>query len=211
MHQLQRSWVRSQHPSAQWNLRGGRWSSVEYSTKEKSNSPSRLLYSYSLAAHDPAPHLFRIHSIIQPSISTLILCPPLPRSAISDTVYHSTTSDNSPLRLISSYPVAILQPVLILLTNLRAHISHLGTFVESKHMSSSFLINRFFSPDLADRTYVISWQCHPLFPHNEQKIRLCPHCTYDKNWNNDIDIDNDKAIVMKPSPPPIHVRPVTIP
>ncbi len=32
MHQLQRSWVRSQHPSAQWNLRGGRWSTVEYST-----------------------------------------------------------------------------------------------------------------------------------------------------------------------------------
>jgi hypothetical protein len=34
MYQLQRSWVRSQHPSAQWNLRGGRWSSVEYSTKK---------------------------------------------------------------------------------------------------------------------------------------------------------------------------------
>ncbi len=32
MHQLQRSWVRSRHPSAQWNLRGGRWSSVEYGT-----------------------------------------------------------------------------------------------------------------------------------------------------------------------------------
>jgi hypothetical protein len=28
MHQLQRSWVRSQHPSAQWNLRGGRLSSA---------------------------------------------------------------------------------------------------------------------------------------------------------------------------------------
>ncbi len=34
MHQLQRSWFRSQHPSAQWNLRGGRWSSAEYSTKK---------------------------------------------------------------------------------------------------------------------------------------------------------------------------------
>ncbi len=34
MPQLQRSWVRSQHPSAQWNLRGGRWSSVEYSKKK---------------------------------------------------------------------------------------------------------------------------------------------------------------------------------
>ncbi len=30
MHQLPRSWVRSQHPSAQWNLRDGRWSNVEY-------------------------------------------------------------------------------------------------------------------------------------------------------------------------------------
>ncbi len=35
MHQLQRSWVRSQHPSAQWNLRGGRWSSAEYCTNKK--------------------------------------------------------------------------------------------------------------------------------------------------------------------------------
>jgi hypothetical protein len=32
MHKLQRSWVRSQHPSAQWNLRGGRWNSAEYCT-----------------------------------------------------------------------------------------------------------------------------------------------------------------------------------
>jgi hypothetical protein len=32
---LQRSWVRSQHPSAQWNLRGGRLSSVEYCKKKK--------------------------------------------------------------------------------------------------------------------------------------------------------------------------------
>ncbi len=29
----QQSWVRSQHPPTQWNLRGGRRSSVEYSTK----------------------------------------------------------------------------------------------------------------------------------------------------------------------------------
>ncbi len=29
------TWVRSQHPPTQWNLRGGRWSSVEYSTKRK--------------------------------------------------------------------------------------------------------------------------------------------------------------------------------
>ncbi len=34
MHQLQRSWVRSQHPSAKWNLRGGRWSRADYSTKK---------------------------------------------------------------------------------------------------------------------------------------------------------------------------------
>ncbi len=35
MHQLQRSWIRSQHSSAQWKLRWGRWSSAEYSTKKK--------------------------------------------------------------------------------------------------------------------------------------------------------------------------------
>ncbi len=29
-----RSWVRSQHPPAQWNLRGSRWSSAEYSMKK---------------------------------------------------------------------------------------------------------------------------------------------------------------------------------
>ncbi len=39
MHQLQRSWVWSQHPSAQLNLRGGRWSSVEYSTNKSSPPP----------------------------------------------------------------------------------------------------------------------------------------------------------------------------
>jgi hypothetical protein len=42
MHQLQRSWVRSQHPSAQWNLRGGRWSSVENSTKKIKNLPQKI-------------------------------------------------------------------------------------------------------------------------------------------------------------------------
>jgi hypothetical protein len=39
MHQLQRSWVRSQHSSAQWNLRGGRWSSAEYSMKKNEKIP----------------------------------------------------------------------------------------------------------------------------------------------------------------------------
>ncbi len=44
MHQLQRSWVRSQHPSAQWNLRGGRWSSAEYCTEQKEKkSPKKIL------------------------------------------------------------------------------------------------------------------------------------------------------------------------
>jgi hypothetical protein len=43
MHQLQRSWVRSQHPSAQWNLRGGRGSSAEYCTKEKEKIPQKIL------------------------------------------------------------------------------------------------------------------------------------------------------------------------
>jgi hypothetical protein len=33
----QQSWVRSQHPPTKWNLRGGRWSSVEYSTYVENN------------------------------------------------------------------------------------------------------------------------------------------------------------------------------
>ncbi len=41
MHKLQRSWVRSQHPSAQWNLRGGRWSSAEYCTNKKKKIPQK--------------------------------------------------------------------------------------------------------------------------------------------------------------------------
>ncbi len=41
MHQLQRSWVRSQHPSAQWNLRGSRWNSAEYCTNKK-KSPKKI-------------------------------------------------------------------------------------------------------------------------------------------------------------------------
>jgi hypothetical protein len=44
MQKLQRSWVRSQHPSAQWNLRGGRRSSAEYCTnkKKKKKSPQKI-------------------------------------------------------------------------------------------------------------------------------------------------------------------------
>ncbi len=41
MHQLQVSWVRSQHPSAQWNLRGGRWSSVELVRKKYKKIPPK--------------------------------------------------------------------------------------------------------------------------------------------------------------------------
>ncbi len=52
MHQLQRSWVRSQHPSAQWNLRGGKWSSAEWSTKNIKNPlkkifEKKLFYTHS--------------------------------------------------------------------------------------------------------------------------------------------------------------------
>ncbi len=46
MHQLQWSWVRSQHPSAQWNLRGGRWSSVEYSMKKNHKIPQCIFILY---------------------------------------------------------------------------------------------------------------------------------------------------------------------
>jgi hypothetical protein len=38
MPKAKQSWVGSQHPPTQWNMRGGRWSSVECSTsKQKSN------------------------------------------------------------------------------------------------------------------------------------------------------------------------------
>ncbi len=42
MHQLQRSWLRTQHPSAQWNLRGGRWSNAEYCTNKKKKIPQKI-------------------------------------------------------------------------------------------------------------------------------------------------------------------------
>ncbi len=38
------SWVRFQHPPTQWNLRGGRWSSVEYSTSKKIQKIPPLKY-----------------------------------------------------------------------------------------------------------------------------------------------------------------------
>jgi hypothetical protein len=45
MHQLQRSWVWSKHPSAQWNLRGGRWSSAEYCTeKNREKIPQKNIW-----------------------------------------------------------------------------------------------------------------------------------------------------------------------
>ncbi len=37
-----RSLVRSQHPSARWNLRGGRWSSVEYRTKKNNKKIKKI-------------------------------------------------------------------------------------------------------------------------------------------------------------------------
>ncbi len=44
MPKSQQSWVRSQHPPTQWNLRGGRWSSVEPVHRKKSQkSPVRML------------------------------------------------------------------------------------------------------------------------------------------------------------------------
>ncbi len=45
-------WIRSQHPPTQWNLRGGRWSSVEYSTQNKKIPKIPLL---TFAAGYPAP------------------------------------------------------------------------------------------------------------------------------------------------------------
>jgi hypothetical protein len=57
MHQLQRSWVRSQHPSAQWNLRGGRRNSVEYSTKTLSPVVGKLCIRSS--------HTYNVSSVLQ--------------------------------------------------------------------------------------------------------------------------------------------------
>ncbi len=49
MHKLQRSWVRSQHPSAQWNLRGCRWSSAEYCTNKKKKIPPKNILKKKLS------------------------------------------------------------------------------------------------------------------------------------------------------------------
>jgi hypothetical protein len=48
MPKAQQSWVRSQHPPTQWNLRGGRWSSVEYRMWKK-RKPCVSLDIYSVA------------------------------------------------------------------------------------------------------------------------------------------------------------------
>ncbi len=53
MHQLQRSWVRSQHPSAQWNLRGGRWSSAEYCTKKKFKKSPKIPPCWRMLGSNP--------------------------------------------------------------------------------------------------------------------------------------------------------------
>ncbi len=50
MHQLQRSWVRSQHPSAQWNLRGGRWNSANIVWKKTKKSPKKIFKKNILTA-----------------------------------------------------------------------------------------------------------------------------------------------------------------
>ncbi len=59
MYQLHRSWVRSQHPSAQWNLRGGRWSSAEYCTNKKreKNPPKNNKIKFSLLRKKTFPLL----------------------------------------------------------------------------------------------------------------------------------------------------------
>jgi len=61
MHKLQRSWVRSQHPSAQWNLRGGRWSSAEYcKNKKKKIPPKNILKKKIFLTHSWSfPFLFK--------------------------------------------------------------------------------------------------------------------------------------------------------
>ncbi len=52
--------VRFQHPVTQWNLRGGRWSSVEYSTKKEKNPPINFVVeSWNKAANSVRPHNLR--------------------------------------------------------------------------------------------------------------------------------------------------------
>jgi hypothetical protein len=55
MHQMQRSLVWSQHPSAQWNLRGGRWSSAEYSTKKNIKKSPTFPVAFVYVLHTAAP------------------------------------------------------------------------------------------------------------------------------------------------------------
>jgi hypothetical protein len=55
MHKLQRSWVRSQHPSAQWNLRGGRWSSAEYCTNKKKKNPPKKCIEKKIISRNLVP------------------------------------------------------------------------------------------------------------------------------------------------------------
>ncbi len=43
---LQQSWVQSQHPPTQWNLSGGKWSSVEQRTWEEKIYLKILIYMY---------------------------------------------------------------------------------------------------------------------------------------------------------------------
>ncbi len=117
-----------------------------------SSSPPRLLYTHPLAVpcsphqllaqsinqpqvlHLPdasthilwqpitLPHHLLMQSINQRRVFNSHTVPALTRSAISDTVYQSTTSDYRPLRLLFSYPMAILHLVLISQTHLRALI-----------------------------------------------------------------------------------------
>ncbi len=52
MHQLQRSWVRSQHPSAQWNLRGGKCAVLNIVRKKIKNPPKKYLEKKSYMTND---------------------------------------------------------------------------------------------------------------------------------------------------------------
>ncbi len=60
MHQVQRSWVQSQHPSTQWNLRGSRWNSAEYST-------------FPVTLHKTYSTLIKLHCVEGPANNKLLL------------------------------------------------------------------------------------------------------------------------------------------
>jgi hypothetical protein len=56
---LQHPWVQIQHPPAQWNLRGGRWSSVEYCKWCTRKNPQKIPLLHNLSDFFTLKPLYR--------------------------------------------------------------------------------------------------------------------------------------------------------